>query len=230
MIRAALRWLTLNFVWTVAPLVALSVQVTEAELSGAGAPQVTVKVYNSAHVSARDLAKAKAQATGIFWKVGIKLTWVPDFMVPEVKAGSASQTWNSAYLQLRIWRHFHIKSKVIGSDTLGFCISMEEGDAVVLSDEVQNFAQWIRFGDTANLLGLAMAHEIGHVLLRTLGHSGEGIIQAPWRPKDLRDSEHGLLLFTPEQGQLMRNEVARRMLGRLGAQAPNRAENRSHKP
>jgi len=97
---------------------------------------------------------------------------------------------------------------------------MEEGDVVVLSDEVQNFAQWIRFGDTANLLGLAMAHEMGHVLLRTLGHSGEGIMQARWRPKDLRDSEHGLLLFTPEQGQLMRNEVARRVLGRLGAQAP----------
>src|SRR5215467_13630853 len=49
-----------------------SAENTEAELSGARDPQVTVKVYNSAHVSVRDLAKAEAQATGTFWKVGIK--------------------------------------------------------------------------------------------------------------------------------------------------------------
>jgi hypothetical protein len=56
-----------------------------------------------------------------------------------------------------------------------------------------------------------MAHEIGHVLLRTLAHSRAGIMQARWRPKDLRDSEQGLLLFTSEQGRFMRNEVLRRM-------------------
>ena len=211
MIRAALRWRTFNFAWTMAPLVALSAQATDADLSGGIAPQVMVKVYDSAHVSARALTKAETHAAGIFWKVGIKVTWVADLMAPDVKKRSASQSWNPAYLQLRIWPHSLMRPKVIGSDTLGFCISMEEGDAVVLSEEVQNFAEWIRFGDTANLLGLAMAHEMGHVLLRTLGHSGGGIMQARWRPKDLRDSEQGLLLFTPEQGHLMRNDVVRRM-------------------
>jgi len=211
MIRIISGWLLLNLVWTLASFPPLSAQASEAQVRSGIDPQVTVKIYNSAHVAARDLAKAEAQVGGIFQKAGIKVTLVDDLTTQEAQKHSASQTWNPSYLQLRIWPHSLARPKVIGSDTLGFCISMEEGDAVVLSDEVRNFAEWIRFGDAANLLGLAMTHEIGHVLLRTLLHSHGGIMQARWRPTDLRDSEQGLLFFTSEQGRLMRNEVLRRM-------------------
>ena len=149
MIRIISGWLLLNLVWTLASFPPLSAQASKAQARSGIDPEITVKIYNSAHVAARDLAKAEAQVGGIFQKAGIKVTWVDDLTTQEAQKHSASQTWNPSSLQLRIWPHSLARPKVIGSDTLGFCISIEEGDAVVLSDEVRNFAQWIRFGDAA---------------------------------------------------------------------------------
>ena len=89
-------------------------------------------------------------------------------------------------------------------------LSLEESHAGVLFDAIQDLAA-SRFTDPANLLGLAMAHEMGHLLLQSAAHSAAGIMRAQWLPKDLRDAEGGFLMFTREQDRLMRNEVRRRM-------------------
>jgi hypothetical protein len=57
------------------------------------------------------------------------------------------------------------------------------------------------------ILGHAIAHEIGHVLLRTSGHSSTGIMRAQWTAEDLRRAARGQLLFTPEQSELIRAEI-----------------------
>ena len=81
---------------------------------------------------------------------------------------------------------------------------------MVLFDAVRRLAG-ARFSNPADLLGLAMAHEIGHILLRSANHSAAGIMRAQWLPKDFRDAENGLLVFTREQDDSMQNEVRRRM-------------------
>jgi hypothetical protein len=53
---------------------------------------------------------------------------------------------------------------MIDSDALGFCTSIEGGQAVVLFDAVRSLVR-SRFSNPADLLGLAMAHEIGHILM-----------------------------------------------------------------
>jgi hypothetical protein len=62
-----------------------------------------------------------------------------------------------------------------------------------------------------DLLGLAMSHEMGHILLRSVNHSTVGIMQARWLPNDLHDAETGSLVFTREQADSMQNEVRRRI-------------------
>jgi len=62
----------------------------------------------------------------------------------------------------------------------------------------------------AQLLGHAMAHEIRHMLLRTKGHSSEGIMRAKWTPGDLQLAAQGLLLFTAKQAETIRVEVSTR--------------------
>jgi len=171
--------------------------------------QITVKVYNSSNVLARDLTNAEAQAETIFQKAGIKVIWVAGLMVSDVNDGSAGNQWNPAHIHVRLWTRSTARPKVVASDTLGFCLSMEKSQAVVLSDAVQNLAAR-RFTNPANLLGLAMAHEIGHLLLRSATHSAAGIMQARWSSEDFRAAEEGLLVFTREQGRSMRNEVRRR--------------------
>ena len=101
-------------------------------------------------------------------------------------------------------------SRPSSSETLGFCHSLENGDAVVLADTIQKRAV---FGPTnfADLLGLAMAHELGHLLLRSGTHSVTGIMRARWTEKRLRDDDRGYLRFTPGEAESMKSKLRRRM-------------------
>ena len=64
--------------------------------------------------------------------------------------------------------------------------------------------------DLPILLGHALAHEIGHVLLGTKDHSATGILKPRWSKADFEVPAIRRLSFTPEQSQRMRDEVLRR--------------------
>ena len=61
------------------------------------------------------------------------------------------------------------------------------------------------------LLGHAIAHEIGHLLLNSSAHSPAGIMRARWNTKDLLRAARGDLLFNALQAESMRGEVLRRI-------------------
>jgi len=72
--------------------------------------------------------------------------------------------------------------------------------------------QWL-VERTARLLGLAMAHEIGHLLLPFNAHTQTGIMRADWYYPSERDfllATQGKFGFTPKQGEFIRSEVLRR--------------------
>jgi hypothetical protein len=61
------------------------------------------------------------------------------------------------------------------------------------------------------ILGCAIAHEVGHLLLGSNSHSGSGIMQRRWERKEMRHAMTGTLLFTPEQAKLIQAETQARM-------------------
>jgi hypothetical protein len=65
--------------------------------------------------------------------------------------------------------------------------------------------------DPATLLGHAIAHELGHLLLATNAHSPRGLMRASWSPEDLRRGRGADWTFTaPEIAALrVRAESAR---------------------
>ena len=64
-------------------------------------------------------------------------------------------------------------------------------------------------GSTADeILGLAAAHEIGHLLSQS--HSDRGIMRPSWNREDFGVSPQGAFKFTPDQANQMRAEVATR--------------------
>ena len=67
---------------------------------------------------------------------------------------------------------------------------------------------------TAQILGYAMAHEIGHLLLNLKTHSDAGIMRASWDGKTMQDACYGYLLFTSQQAGVIRSEVHRRLAER----------------
>jgi hypothetical protein len=59
------------------------------------------------------------------------------------------------------------------------------------------------------ILGHAVAHEIGHLVLASDTHSLFGIMKADYDRKDLVILGQGNLFFTAEEGQLLRTALAR---------------------
>jgi hypothetical protein len=155
--------------------------------------QVKVYVFDgSARFLPADLSYAKALVTKIFGKVGIQVAWVEDA--------------SAAHLLLRIWESSTVHGTPITSDALGFRLSQNE--AVVLADTTRKTAAEWKV-DPALCLGLAMAHEMGHLLLQSKTHSVSGVMKSRWLRPDLAIAERGALTFTPQEGHLMRNGLLR---------------------
>jgi hypothetical protein len=57
------------------------------------------------------------------------------------------------------------------------------------------------------LLGHVMAHEIGHLLLRSSVHSSEGLMRAGFRRPDLKKAAQRRLRFTREQASTIQQRV-----------------------
>jgi hypothetical protein len=172
--------------------------------------RVTVYVFNSAQVPPGDLIKAELLAARIFEDAGIKVTWVAGITTRRLDDSLWSEEWNPANLLLRIWKSSTARETRVSSDALGFCLSMEKNEAVVLSDATQsNAARWKV--SPVLYLGLTMAHEMGHLLLQSATHSIKGVMKAQWRPMDLSAAAGGTLAFTSEEGRSMRKGVLQRL-------------------
>ena len=59
---------------------------------------------------------------------------------------------------------------------------------------------------TGLVLGHVIAHELGHLLLQRASHSAAGLMRATL---DLQLAQQGRLLFTPAEGQAIRDAIAR---------------------
>lgn len=94
-------------------------------------------------------------------------------------------------------------------DVFGFAaISTDEGPSIlagVFYHRVQALSDALGHSRAATL-GYVMAHEIGHLLLRTSGHSAFGIMRGRFTPNDLLRP----LGFTPTQSLIIRTDVAGR--------------------
>jgi hypothetical protein len=76
-------------------------------------------------------------------------------------------------------------------------------NARVFDDRIQDAAMWQNRKHSA-VLAHAIAHEIGHVLLRSPEHSRSGLMSAVWSDREYEWMARGVMFFTAEQGKAMR--------------------------
>jgi len=58
-----------------------------------------------------------------------------------------------------------------------------------------------------NVLAIAIAHELGHMLLPNQAHAKRGLMESPWNSGHFRSASAGLLHFSPETAELMKRSV-----------------------
>jgi len=193
--------------------------------------RVTVRVYDYARTSRETLAKGESEAMQILRRAGIDTTWVD---CPLAAAGGqlhpvCQEDLAPTDISLRILPRSMSVHSPFRDNTLGFVGLSSEGErgsmASIFYFGVQGLA---RMGDIPEhrILGHTIAHEIGHLLLRTIGHTSSGIMRVTWGRKDLKCLNMEGLFFTVAEAEVMRVEVEAR---RTQQEATQLASHRSPK-
>jgi hypothetical protein len=176
---------------------------------------VALHVYDYAQVEAGELARAQNEASTVLERIGIEAVWL-DCPVPGQQSTSADDCRGTAArpaLVLRILPQAMAERMARDKASLGFA---QNGDAVmpgfvasVFYHRVERLAVELSCA-RAVILGYALAHEIGHLLLGTNSHSPNGIMLAQWTERDLLSASAGRFGFFPQQGAKMRAGVQAR--------------------
>ena len=173
-----------------------------------------MRVYDYAHVEACEWIGAKTEATRVLRSAGIEALWFHCPVTGQSPATmSAESPWNRLTSSLRILPQSMADRAAQGTDAFGFAQQTTDGTlsyvANVFYHRVQSAAR--EFGvPRAVILGHALAHEVGHLLLGRDSHSPNGIMRALWTEKELLNASAGRLVFLPQQAAVMRTEVMAR--------------------
>ena len=176
-----------------------------------GAQPLTVVVRDYAGINLPVLGRAEIEAARILGTAGAEVTWVNcrDSIEP---SQPCRRPRGSMELELNL-----LSAGVTRYSTqpgaMGFALLPKSGSfgsfAGVLYDRVEQLS----FGIARKpvVLGHAMAHEIGHLLLGADGHAPSGIMKSEWHSKELQKAAQGLLVFRDEERRQVQENVQRRM-------------------
>jgi hypothetical protein len=180
------------------------------ELQGMAA--ITLRVYDYAHVIPSTLLAAEDEATRILAQADVNARWGL-WSGPPADGGyspnreSACQA--NSYI-LRIMPKAMVAVPRESPDSLGFTLLSNSGESIMASvfyDRIRELSSAPRT-PTPILLGRAMVHEIGHLVLGANAHSPTGIMRAHWSDHDLTMGTRGEFLFTAQQSRRMKTRLA----------------------
>lgn len=147
-------------------------------------------------IDEQSLEQASSIVSGIYREAGLELQLSNDF------AGAVANRTLTIVLTTR-------KAAPAGVRTDAMGVAPTPGDgtrgsvAYIFVDAVKEFADAHRI-PIAHVLGCAIAHEIGHLLLPPNAHQPSGIMRGRWQPADFPPSSAGIPGFPAEQAQLLR--------------------------
>lgn len=176
------------------------------------APRITIRLSNFARVPGGTLAGAKREVTRIFRDIGIEIAWMECTGASrgDTKKAACFESLRPTSLVIRIHPKFHDAGGTFRDSTLGFALlSAEPGRSAygsIFYDYVEELAKQ-GVASRAQILGHAIAHELGHLLLGRMGHSAHGLMRARWDRQDLRLATVERLVFSPEEVETIRSEV-----------------------
>jgi hypothetical protein len=174
---------------------------------------VTIRIYNYAAVPPAELDAARAVASRIFHDAGLAVEW-EICRVPNSAEGAAStaplrdggefvlRLQTSATVNLPL--HVELGSSLLDGTGGGVLITLDPRlvDAVALQAHAE----------AGLVLGRAIAHEVGHLLIGTARHSPHGLMRELWSQKELRENRPGDWAFSSQEAALMK----RSLTGELG--------------
>ena len=178
----------------------------EAAVSEASGLTITIHAYNYAAVSEKTLARAKEEAERIFRCAGLTALWVghPVEDGDQGRPGGPTARWDGTHFVLRLLTQ---SREGLAKYAMGEALSLR-----IVNVFMNRVAEHLRVGELSagQVLGHAVAHEIGHHLLGDNSHAPRGIMVANWSKQHLRQMSKGDLLFIQQEVKRIQAEVRQR--------------------
>jgi hypothetical protein len=168
-----------------------------------------VLVYNYAQVSPETLIKAEERVSTIYQPVGVEPVWVNYVRFTGEAKNSPVIQYNLDQIDF-VLRVLPRSRAALKDNALGEALPCKLGEEVCFANVFYNRAEQRTNAETISLdevLGHAVAHELGHLLLGSNSHSHRGIMSGQWSSEELNRAARGDLLFTPEQAQVIRDNL-----------------------
>lgn len=166
--------------------------------------QLNVRLYDSIGVAPAELDRALAGVGVILASVGVRPIWRPCHVV------ACTGPVKPHEVALRFVRSGPLSE----AGSLGFSVidvPRHAGSlATIYLDRVQALAAQAAV-DESELLGRAIAHEIGHMLIGRADHSRSGLMRAVWVSGELRRGLPTDWLFSGKEAAVLRRQLAERM-------------------
>jgi hypothetical protein len=182
---------------------------------------LSIHVCDLANLSPRALKEATREAARVLASAGAEVTG-QQIPADSTEAHAADQSAGSAagasapdargYLVVRIIRGFPAHA-LPGALGYAFPDTQSGVQATVFYDRIEALNR-VNAISVSTLLGHAMAHEIGHVLLGTTEPSPGGIMKARWGKPDYQRAAMGYLEFTPFQRAAVQERLLTRLAGK----------------
>jgi len=193
---------------------------------GQAAEKQLVLLYNTAQVAREIMAEAQATAAQVLRQAGIEVRWMDCSAALDgrPKIPSCSENLDKRPLVLQV---LNLAGSLTNQRSLGYAAVDSDGGTLtfVYFDRVEKFmASSESPCSLPRMLGHAMAHEMGHLLLSLVGHNSEGIMVRKWGQKQLQQAANGELLFTFYEAARMREEVKRRAAAGAAKMTQNQAK------
>jgi hypothetical protein len=157
-------------------------------------PPVLVLLRNDADVPPAVVARAQAEVVRLYGLIGVEVTWVTKVPEPGRRLRIVS---------LVAWEppDPRIPESVLGVTNAG------RGERGILAYVFWRRVEHASLKFTASLhhvLAIAMAHELGHMLLPDGSHAKRGLMEESWNSGHFRVASAGLLHFADDSAELIR--------------------------
>jgi hypothetical protein len=176
---------------------------TAQDLTTQSTVPLRLKLVDETGVPGDVVAKAKDEVVGIYRDAGVEIVWDQTVHTTAIEDPPVRP------LFVMIVPAKMSNAMAVNSTAMGVAVtsSKTRGRLVyIFYDRVEDVAS-LEKADTARVLGHAMAHEIGHLLLPA-GHTPTGLMRGDWNREDFRELVRGRLLFTVDQAELIRTRLA----------------------
>ena len=171
--------------------------------------KIRVQVQNRAGAPPAEVLRAEEEAGRVYRDAGIEVEWIN---CPGERGAACREADTPSLFVLTLGRERQARK---GDERYGFALAFGDSNhAAVIYPRIDAATKENPAYRGCGLLGMVMAHELGHLLFRSTRH-GDGVMKAKWNEGDFRAMSQRQMRFTPEQATALRR-MAELRSGREG--------------